>query len=186
MYSPIPELNQLKEFYDGPGEWAFSDGFEFYEYNRAEAGLVEWLCLEKRAEEARPFLDRLVPFAQATGSGSFYALWRCDDREDLATLPVIMFGDEGDLDIIGGLRELFRLLALDDEWYLPDAGQEPSDGHAAYVVWLEENFGLRAPDDADEILVPARKQYGEAFVDWLATFVPGEIDLESWRGFFGR
>ncbi|GAA2878712.1 hypothetical protein GCM10010517_40800 [Streptosporangium fragile] len=32
---------------------------------------------------------RSVPFTRASDSGSFYALWPCDDREDLATLPVI-------------------------------------------------------------------------------------------------
>ncbi|MEV0525127.1 hypothetical protein AB0I66_17030 [Streptomyces sp. NPDC050439] len=38
-YSPIPELNLLKEFHDGPGKAGFSDGFEMYEYGRRDAGL---------------------------------------------------------------------------------------------------------------------------------------------------
>jgi hypothetical protein len=185
-YAPISELNLLKEFSDGPGDAYFSDGFEFYEYNRPDTGLVEWLSLERREEEARG----LTSFAQATGSGSFYALWHCDDRTDLATLPIIRFGDEGDLDFIEGLRNLFRLLAIDDQWFTPwdeereaDPDEEHSPGHEAYVVWLKETFGLTPPTDAeaDEILGSGRKKYGARFVDWLEEFGSEKIDFDSWR-----
>lgn len=189
-YSPISELNLLKEFSDGPGDAYFSDGFEFYEYDRPGAGLVEWLSLKSREEEARGYLDRLTPFAQATGSGSFYALWHCDDRADLATLPIIRFGDEGDLDVIEDLRNLFRLLAIDDQWFTPwdeereaDPDEEHSPGHEAYVAWLKETFGLTPPTDAeaDEILRSGDKKFGAQFVDWLEEFGSEEIDFDSWR-----
>ncbi|MGW6023062.1 hypothetical protein [Streptomyces sp. NPDC055099] len=112
------------------------------------ASVLQWLGLPD-SPELRARLDRLVPFAQATGSGSFYALWRCDDCADLATLPVILFGDEGDLDVVAsGLRELLRLLAIDHEWYLSqeerDVDEEHSPAHGEYLVWLEERFGLSA------------------------------------------
>ncbi|AKH85370.1 hypothetical protein AA958_27580 [Streptomyces sp. CNQ-509] len=192
-YSPISELNLLKEFSDGPGDSYFSDGFEFYEYGRPDAGLVEWLSLERREEEARSHLDRLTPFAQATASGSFYALWHCDDRADLATLPVVRFGDEGHLDIIDGLRNMFRLLAIDDEWFSPwdeereaDPDEEHSPGHEAYVVWLEETFGLTPPTDAeaDEILGSGGKKYGTRFVDWLEEFASEGDDFDPLRKVF--
>ncbi|MEV0116529.1 hypothetical protein AB0H77_25305 [Streptomyces sp. NPDC050844] len=175
-YSPIPELNLLKEFDESPaGRSGFADGFEFYTYDRRDAGLVEWLGLDQE----KPFLDRLIPFAQATGSGSFYALWRCDDREDLATLPVVFFGDEGDLDVVArGLRELFQLLALDDEWYLDEEkGDEevPSAGHEEYLAWLERHFGLAAPKDPDVILEAAGDEYGARFLHWLIPHVPEDI-----------
>ncbi|MEO3761969.1 hypothetical protein [Streptomyces sp. B8F3] len=177
-YSPVSELNLLKEFSDGPGDAYFSDGFEFYRYGRPDAGLVETLSPETREEEARGHLDRLIPFAQATASGSFYALGHCDDRADLATFPVVRFGDEGDLDIIDGLRNLFRLLTIDDEWFCPwdeereaDPDEEYSPGHEAYVVWLEETFGLTPPTDAeaDEILGSGGKKYGTRFVEEFAS-----------------
>ncbi|MCX4666926.1 hypothetical protein OG453_09645 [Streptomyces sp. NBC_01381] len=175
-YSLIPELNLLKEFDESPaGRYGFADGFEFYTYDRRDAGLVEWLGLDQE----KPFLDRLIPFAQATGSGSFYALWRCDDREDLATLPVVFFGDEGDLDVVArGLRELFQLLALDDEWYLhkdEEEDEEPSAGHEEYLAWLERHFGLAAPEDADVILEAAGDEYGARFLRWLIPHVPEDI-----------
>ncbi|MEV2249554.1 hypothetical protein AB0I94_03180 [Streptomyces sp. NPDC050147] len=175
-YSPIPELNLLKEFHDGPGKAGFADGFEMYAYGWRDAGLVQWLDMTD-SPELRVRLDRLVPFAQATGSGSFYALWRCDDRADLATLPVVLFGDEGDLDVVAsGLRDLFRLLAIDHEWYLPewewDADEEHSPGHGEYLDWLEERFGLTAPEDGDLIIDRARDEYGMRFMEWLLEFCP--------------
>ncbi|WP_445029518.1 hypothetical protein [Streptomyces sp. SAS_270] len=178
----------LKEFSDGPGESYFSEGFEFYEYDRPDAGLVEWLCLEGREEEVRGHLDRLTPFAQATGSGSFYALWHCDNRTDFATLPVIRFGDEGDLDIIEGLQNLFRLLAIDDESFISwdeereaDPDEEHTPGHEAYVAWMKETFGLTLPTEADEILRSGGKKYGVRFIDWLEEFGSQELDFGSWR-----
>lgn len=194
-YSPIPELNLLKEFSDGPGEGDFSDGFEFYAYDRRDAGLVEWLCAEGGDERPRAYLDRLTPFALATGSGSFYALWHCDDRADLSTLPVIRFGDEGDLDVIDGLRDLFRLLALDTEWLISweeecaaDPEREHSPGHEAYVAWLKATFDLTSPTqaEADEILESGGKKHGTRFVDWLEEFGYEELDFASWREEFNN
>lgn len=178
-YSPIPELNLLKEFHDGPGKAGFSDGFEMYEYGTRDCGLVQWLGMPD-SPELRARLDRLVPFAQATGSGSFYALWRCDDRADLATLPVVLFGDEGDLDVVAsGLRELFRLLAVDHEWYLPeeewDVDEAHSSAHEEYLVWLEERFGLTAPEAADPIIARARAEYGLRFMHWFLEFSPEDV-----------
>ncbi|WP_336205272.1 hypothetical protein [Nonomuraea sp. LPB2021202275-12-8] len=60
--------------------------------------------------------DQLIPFAQATASGSFYALWKRDGGTDLARLPVIFCGDEGELYMAArDLLELFRLRAAEDE-----------------------------------------------------------------------
>ncbi|MET9558185.1 hypothetical protein [Streptomyces sp. NPDC006645] len=177
-YSPIPELNLLKEFYDRRP--ALSDGFEMYGYGQPDFVLVHWLDMAGSSDPELPgHLARLVPFAQASGSGSFYALWRCDDRADLATLPVIRFGDEGDLDVIAsGLRDLFRLLAVDDEWYAVDdeeRGEERSTDHAEYLVWLRRTFGLTPPDDPQVIIDAATAEYGHRFADWLRQFAAPEI-----------
>lgn len=176
-YSPIPELNLLREFYDR--QPAISDGFEMYEYGQPDDAFVHWFDIPgARDPELAGHLARLVPFAQASGSGSFYALWRCDDRADLATLPVIRFGDEGDLDVIAsGLRELFRLLAVDDEWYMLDDGaaDERSTDHADYLVWLRRTFGLTRPDDPQAIINAATAEYGRQFADWLRQFASAEI-----------
>ena len=108
MYSPVAELNSLKNLQDRLGSESFADGFALLEYGDT-SGVVGW--------SADPeFTAKLVPFAQANGSGSFYALWRLDDRADLAALPVVVFGDEGGLHVVArNLRELFQLLGFDSE-----------------------------------------------------------------------
>jgi hypothetical protein len=107
-YSPVPELNLLKEFEDRIGPVHYSAGFELREYG-GDAALDTW-------SEHPEFLSRFIPFAQAGHTGSHYALWRCDDRADLAALPVVPVGDEGDLCVVArSLTELFRLLAVDSE-----------------------------------------------------------------------
>ena len=186
-YSPIPELNLLHDFAADHPE--FSDGFEFYAYDRPDAGLVEWFDMKGDEPGIRDFLDRVVPFAQATGGGSFYAIWRCDDRADLATLPVVLFGDEGELDVVGsGLRDLFRLLALDDErFYVDEDDDYPASAHhGEYVAWLDATFGLAPPADPDAILDLARAEHGEPFVEWLIATVPTKLDLSDFRHGLGR
>jgi hypothetical protein len=118
-YSPIPELNLLKEFEDRIGPVYYSEGFELRGYG-ADSGLHTW-------SEHPEFLSRFIPFAQANHSGSDYALWRCDDRTDLAALPVVLVGDEGHLYVIArDLKELFQLLAID--FWPSTASPSPTSG----------------------------------------------------------
>ncbi|MEV6018468.1 MULTISPECIES: hypothetical protein [unclassified Streptomyces] len=170
-YSPVPELNLLKEFEDRLGPVFYAEGFELYEFG-GDAGLHTW-------SEDPGFLGRFIPFAKANGSGSDYALWRCDDRADFATLPVVFVGDEGDLYVIArDLRELFRLLALDREPVAEGflgAGQgeedtgEHSQGHAEFLTWLDRTFGLGPPEDPDA-LWEARKEHDGRFRSWAGRF----------------
>lgn len=168
-YSPIPELNLLKEFSDRIGPVYYSDGFELLEYG-SDAGLHTW-------SEHPEFLSRFIPFAQANGSGSVYALWRCDDRTDLATLPVVLVGDEGDLYVIArSLMELFQLLAVDSE---PIGGigflaagdvEEHSERHHEFLTWLNQSFGLEPPEDLDALWT-GRKESDDRFRAWVSRFV---------------
>ncbi|MET7465682.1 hypothetical protein [Nonomuraea sp. NPDC005501] len=49
----------------------------------------------------------MISFAQANSSGSMYAIWRKDDRADLATPPVVALGDEGGIHLVArDVREL--------------------------------------------------------------------------------
>jgi hypothetical protein len=171
-HSPIPELNMLKEFDDRIGPVYYSDGFELREYG-ADVALHTW-------SEQPEFLSRFIPFAQANGSGSSYALWRCDDRTDLATLPIVFVGDEGDLYVIArDLRELFQLLAIDIEPFAEygflGSGEveEHSDGHHEFLTWLGQNFGLEPPEDLDALWA-GRKQADDQFRAWASQFV--ELD----------
>lgn len=160
-YSPVPELNLLKAFQDRIGRVYFSDGFELHDYGE-DVGLDTW-------SEDPEFTGRFVPFAKATGSGSSYAFWRCDDRTDLAALPVAFVGDEGDLFIVARhLLELFQLLTIDNEWLEPDFVEEHSTAHGEYVAWLDQTFGLRPPEDV-AALRAAAKEDDERFQSWLVS-----------------
>ncbi|MFI0732132.1 hypothetical protein ACH4S9_24525 [Streptomyces sp. NPDC021225] len=160
-YSPIPELNLLKEFDDQCADF-YSPGFELREYNNDSS----WL-----ESENPEFDDRVIPFAKATTSGSFYALWRCDDRADLATLPVLFFGDEGDLYVAAhDLRDLFWDL-LDEEFDgPPPTRQTYVDTRQAYLTWLKRHFGPAHPTYDHSPM----EEHGRRFADWLLSV--GEED----------
>ncbi|MER5896451.1 hypothetical protein [Streptomyces sp. NPDC001876] len=168
-YSPVPELNLLKEFENRIGPVYYSEGFELRGYG-SDAGLHTW-------SEHPEFLSRFIPFARANRTGSDYALWRCDDLADLATLPVVFVGDEGDLYVIArSLTELFQLLAIDSEPF-SDCGfldsesvEEHSDGHQEFLTWLDQNFGLGPPEDL-HALWAERQEDDDRFKTWARQFV---------------
>ncbi|WP_405675688.1 hypothetical protein OG292_09690 [Streptomyces sp. NBC_01511] len=165
VYSPIPELNSLRELEDRLAGQFFAPGFELFDYDDG----LDWFC--GRAEPE--YLERLIYFGRATSSGSYYALWRCDDRDDLATLPVIFLGDQGDLYVAArDLRELFRLLACE-----PDDPDDLCPGRGEYLAWLSREFGLTAPDSTEAVTGPAEEEYEQRFADWVRLATNGTVEL---------
>ncbi|MFI1990397.1 hypothetical protein [Actinoplanes sp. NPDC020271] len=172
-YSPVPELNLLKAFQDKFGYEAYADGFGLDDFADRSGLVAGW--------SADPeFLARLTPFARATGGGSFYAFWHVDNRSDLATLPIVVFGDEGGQHVVARhLRELFQLLAYDteisvdwDEAYYYRAGdEEHSDSHDEFVTWLAEHFDLAPATDPDAIVNAARSEFGDSFTVWSNAYL---------------
>jgi hypothetical protein len=173
-YSPVPELNLLKELQDRLGFENYAEGFGLTDYNDNAGLAAGW-------SKDSSFLARLVSFAQANGTGSIYALWRIDDRTDLATLPVVVFGDEGGQHVVArDLRELLQLLALDAvmsvDWESASFSFGPEDeehceGHAEYVAWLLRNFDLTTAEDHDALVTAAQREFGERFADWVGPFL---------------
>ncbi|MEV0732669.1 hypothetical protein [Polymorphospora sp. NPDC050346] len=173
-YSPVAELNLLMAFQDRIGFGQYADGFGLTEYDDTSGLAAGW-------SDDPEFLDRLVPFARATDGGSFYTLWRIDDRADLASLPVVVFGDEGGQHVVArDLRELFRLVGYDceitvgwdDAYFYRGDDHEHRSGHADYVAWLAEHFALTPADDPDVVVATARAEYGDRFETWSAGFLP--------------
>jgi hypothetical protein len=170
-YSPVPELNHLKTFQERAGGSYYADGFALTDYDDKSGLSSGW------TDDAE-FLAALIPFAEATGSGSFYALWRCDDRADL---PVVVFGDEGGQHVVArNVRELLVLLTFDAEpmvdWdevtFYRSPDDEHSHAHDAYVSWLDEQFGLAPTDDPDAIVKAARSEFGARFTTWADAHLP--------------
>ncbi|TMU96585.1 hypothetical protein [Streptomyces sp. DASNCL29] len=179
VYSPILELNLLREFDDKFGTHSYADGFELLDYDD-KSELKGWLDDPKNPSRAE-FFDQLIPFARATGSGSGYALWRFDDRADLADLPVVFLGDEGDVWVHArNLRELLRLLPVErDVAYEDEDLDELFPARREYLIWLDRNFGLTPPDEDEEAAIgkAAMCVFGPRFATWLARFTnEGVID----------
>lgn len=164
------ELEKLRKFEEEEADGSyFSDGFELTVDDKA--GLKSW-------SENPEFLGALMPFAQANGSGSFYALWA--NGEKPSQMPVVVFGDEGGAHVVAeNVRSLMQILtfdaepSIDDEvtFYKDEDDHEPSDFADEYHEWLKRGFGLDAVEEADELVENAQTKYGAAFKTWLDRFL---------------
>jgi hypothetical protein len=172
-YSPIPELNSLNELQDELGFENYAEGFGLTAYGDTWGLRSGW-------SKDPQFLSRLIPFGQANGSGSFYSLWRIDDRSNLATLPVVVFGDEGGRHVVAqGLTELLQLLGYDCEisvewdsaYFFKTEDQEPSEAHEEFVAWLAKTHHLAPAYDPMGIVAEAQAEFGERFAAWLEPFL---------------
>src|SRR5689334_1536967 len=83
-YKISSELASLKNFQDNHPD--YSQGF--YLLADDKSGIKTW-------SENVDFLNKLMPFAQANGTGSTYAIWNDGSNKALNQLPIVVFGDEG-------------------------------------------------------------------------------------------
>ncbi|MFG3259224.1 hypothetical protein [Streptomyces sp. NPDC048172] len=169
-YSPVHELNLLKQFDDECPEvyaqWAGLDDFGELPFLRND-----------------PELSRgLLGFASANGSGSLYALWKKDEHTDLADLPVVLLGDEGGIHLVArDVRDFLRLLGaleadLACDWdtvYERDEDELPAQ--AEYHSWLEETFGLTPPEDPWDIIEDAEEELGQEWAEWSHARLPDAV-----------
>jgi hypothetical protein len=174
MYSPIPELNRLKEFSDGAGDF-FAPEFELHDFGADDGGYPD-------------AADRLRPFALATGSGSSYALWLMDDRDDLAGLPVVFLGDEGGIHLVApDVREFLRVLASGwtpwgswEELTYFDAREEedhdPCPANAGFRVWLKRHYGLDAAEDPNVTVAATKDLLWDRFAAWIGPLYPDVVN----------
>lgn len=169
MYSPIPVLNELKDLHDSTRDY-LADGFELHDYDDKGRFPQEL--------DDPEFLSRLLPFAQANGSGSTYAFWRADDETDVARSPIVVFGDEGGQHIIArDFTDFLRLLGFDAEimvdhdsaYYYREEDDDHSGSHELYVGWLRER-GLTPAGDPDGVVAAAQEAHGERFRAWITPF----------------
>jgi hypothetical protein len=102
------ELEKLIYFQTNEcGKEDYSEGFGIRTDNKS--GLKSW-------SKEYFFLNKLLPFAKANASGSFYTLWIEDDNKPLNQLPVVVFGDEGGAHIVAeNILQLLHLITYDVE-----------------------------------------------------------------------
>lgn len=170
MYSPVPELNELRELQDRFGFLSYAfELIRFGDPREIEAGL----------SSDPDFVGRLTAFAYANGSGATYAFWRCNDRHDLASSPVVFFGDDGGEFVVArNLRELLQILGFDAEIYVRDdelvfdRNDERSGGHEEFVTWLQTHLGLMPAEDPGQIVAAAQAELGQSFAEWAGRYLP--------------
>jgi hypothetical protein len=173
-YSPVPTLNKLHAFDKRYGGENYCDGFAVGKFDDDSGLGAGW-------SKDSAFLKQLYPFARATGSGSFYAIWQMKPGDDLSKSPIVVFGDEGGEHVVAQeMDDFLRVLAFDVEpsidhdkvyFFKPDDHQ-PSDEHRAYKRWLKDNFGVATTPHPDKIVKDAQAKFGAAFAKWKKRFVP--------------
>lgn len=171
------ELVSLFEINDELGFENYSQGFGLLLDEKD--GIASW-------SEDEAFLDKLMPFAQANGSGSMYVLWNNDSGKSLNELPVIVFGDEGGYHVIAkNIFEFMRLLTFDNEisvdheqvyFYKDEEDYEESENFSEYINWLKEKFNLDPVtiEDTEAIIATAQKEYKEDFDKWVSQYYSEE------------
>lgn len=127
------------------------------------------------------FLSSFVCIAEADGTGSLYYFWINEGKYALKEAPIIVFGSEGGYFVVAqNIRELLQILAFDVEptvswekiyYYKDDNDYLPTDFHFKYKKWLNENYQLDAPEEADQLVANAQRQYQEDFYNWMRKYI---------------
>jgi ribosomal protein L21 len=175
-YSPIPTLNKLLAFEKRHGAENYADSFAIHKKfdDDESSGLLQGWTKDPA------FLKRVYPFARATGSGSFYAIWQANEGDDVSKSPVVVFGDEGGEHIVAeSVDDLLRVLAYDVEpsvdhdkvYFYKSKDHKPSDEHRAFRRWLKIEFNIDKAPHPDTIVKAAKKKYGAAFETWKKRFL---------------
>ncbi|MDO4451021.1 MAG: hypothetical protein Q4B79_08720 [Moraxella sp.] len=169
-------LAQLIEFQESQSAFeCYSQGFGIATDYRD--GLESW-------SDDPQFLDKLFPFAQANGSGSFYAFW--DSGEDYLSMhlmPIVVFGDEGGQWVVAeSFDELLQLLSYDTEitvlpddvYFYKDEDDDKNEDAQIFREWLGQYFKhlpiVTSNEQADMIIKNAQQKYQAKFNDWLSGF----------------
>jgi len=169
---PIPEaLARLWEFQEKTGFEYYADGFGLQYDDKGG--------LENGWSNNPAFLEKLMPFAQANGGGSFYALWQYDGAVSLDQLPVVLFGDEGGEFIVAeNINGLLQLLTLDSEpmtyeevSFYRDPEEDSTEFSEAYITWLKKTLNLDAIEEASDVIEPAQEKFQVVFDSWKNNYL---------------
>jgi hypothetical protein len=152
----------------------YSDGFEIC--GEGKIGLQYGWC------DKEDFLNKLIAFATANGSGSIYAIWINDDEKPLNELPIAVFGDEGGVHIVAeNILQLLHLLTYDVEIEVDDNNAhfhkdknayQKSQNLGKYLEWIKENYNLDPIIEPEKIIKVAQGKYKNIFDNWFKQYYP--------------
>ncbi len=173
-YAPVATLNKLHAFDKKYGGENYCESFAINKFDDDSGLDAGW-------SKDSAFLKQLYPFARATGSGSFYAIWQVKPGDDLSTAPIVVFGDEGGEHVVAqNIDDFLRILVFDVEpsidhdkvYYYKAKDHKASDEHRAYRKWLKDEFGISNVPHPDRIVKAAQEKFGAAFAKWKKPFLP--------------
>ncbi|WP_257670820.1 hypothetical protein [Parapedobacter tibetensis] len=150
---------------------------EFYAQGFAVT-IDDKLGLKSWGEESS-FLDKLFPFAQANGTGSFYAIWNDGTTKPINEMPIVVFGDEGGTHIVAkNILQLLHLITFDTEisvdleqaYFYKSEDYEESRDLNKFLKWLQENYGLNQTLNPSEIITSAQEKHKEQFDKWFEQY----------------
>lgn len=138
-----------------------------------KSGLMSW-------SEDEIFLNRLFPFAQANGAGSFYAIWNDGTNQPLNQMPVVVFGDEGGVHIVAAnILHFLHLLTYDAEigvdfdeayFYRDEESYEESEDLREYLKWIKGDYGFDQIEEPNLVIKEAQEKYKESFDRWFGEY----------------
>jgi hypothetical protein len=139
-----------------------------------KSGLKSW-------SDDEAFLSKLIPFAQANGSGSFYVIWDDNRGKQIDQMPIVVFGDEGGAHVVAeNIRQLLHLLTYDAEifvdfdeayFYKDKKSYVESDDLNEYLKWLKGDYSLDQIENTEPIIQSAQEKYKEKFDKWFAQYI---------------
>lgn len=139
----------------------------------SKSGLKSW-------SDDENFLNNILPFAQANGSGSFYAIWNNATDQPLNKMPVVVFGDEGGVHIVAeNSVQFLHLLTFDTEisvdfdeayFYRDEEDYEESPDLNEYLRWMKGDYGLSQIEEPDVLIQNAQARYKESFDQWFGQY----------------
>jgi len=138
-----------------------------------KSGLRSW-------SEDENFLNPLIPFAQANGSGSFYAIWNDGTNKALNQMPIVVFGDEGGVHVVAeNVLELLHLLTYDTEiwvdfdqtyFFKNEKSYKESDDLAEYLKWMKGDYNFDQIEAPNELIKTAQEKHKENFDKWFGQY----------------
>lgn len=139
-----------------------------------KSGLKSW-------SDNETFLNHLIPFAQANGTGSFYAIWDEGTDKSPGQMPIVVFGDEGGAHIVAeNILQLLHLLTYDTEilidfdeayFYKDEEDYEESEDLDEYLKWLKDDYGLTRIEDPNLLIKAAQEKYKKHFDHWIEQYL---------------
>ncbi len=195
-------LKLLAEFENKHGHETFGESFYLRtEENAFESYFDEDSVDEKQMEE---YVNHMLPFAVADGTGGIVALWVRDKESDLEKAPIICYGSEGDISVVAqNIKEYVKILSFGAEcmdgscYHSIDDYDEESDfkdfkseflhynpNFLIFRKWMKDTLDVtpvKKWDDesssvVDKIIEKAQKKLNKSFDKWQYQFYPNPDD----------